>query len=1034
MAIAGLVLAAWLGRERIADNVIADQLSKQGLPATYRIEEIGPEKQVLSHIVIGDPAHPDLTIERAEVAIDYAFGLPSLGQITLMRPRLYGSLHGGRASFGSLDKVLFARSDQPSGLPDIDLKLVDGRALVTSDYGPIGLKADGEGVLADGFTGTLAAIAPQLAGAGCITTRASAYGTVTTGAKRIRFAGPLRLAGLACQEGDLRVANAGYQARLTLGQDLAGLDLEGSLATGPVAGAGVSARRVSGPLAVALGNGRVVSRFELSGTGLAMPHMAARTVVLTGSMRLAKGLTTGDMQADVRGSGLALAGAVQRELAGYQPALEGTLLAPLLARLRGGMARELHDADFAASLTGRINDGRWALNLPQGELRGGGKAVLSLSRVALASDGQTMPQFSGNFRLAGRDLPQITGRMEDAGDGTRQLLVQMDDYAGGASRLRLDRLSIVQQRGGSLAFAGTAEASGPLPGGTAQRLALPIDGTYDARTGLMLWPRCTTVSFRALVLANLQLAGQSMTLCPPPGGAIVRSDARGLRVSAGAGALALRGTLAETPVTLRSGPVGFAWPGTAVAKQIEIALGPPDAPSRFRIANLTARLGEGLGGTFDGADVSLAQVPLDLADSTGQWTYADAVLRLTDGAFTLRDRAPKPRFNPLAANGATLSLADNLITAEVDLHTPHGRREVVQVNLTHDLGRSAGHAVIKVPGLRFDRQLQPGSFACGVGLAANGREGLSCLAYDLAANVNGVVTGTGRIDWTADGVTSSGRFATSDLDLAAAFGPVKGIAGEIVFTDLLGLTTAPGQRLTIASINPGIEAHDGSVTFALADATRLRVSNATFPFLGGTLDMEPVLLDFATPGQRRYVFAMRGIDAAVFVQRMELKNIAASGKFDGTLPLVFDASGNGRIEDGELVSLAPGGNVSYVGALTYEDMGAMANFAFTALRSLDYKRMVVAMNGPLTGEIVTNVRFEGITQGEGATRNFLTRRIARLPIRFNVNIRSSFYDLFRDLRTSYDPAFGADPRTLGLVDSKGRAGRAVCPAAVANPG
>ena len=48
------------------------------------------------------------------------------------------------------------------------------------------------------------------------------------------------------------------------------------------------------------------------------------------------------------------------------------------------------------------------------------------------------------------------------------------------------------------------------------------------------------------------------------------------------------------------------------------------------------------------------------------------------------------------------------------------------------------------------------------------------------------------------------------LDFAAAFGPVKGASGTVVFTDLLGLTTAPGQVLAVQSVNPGIEANDGS--------------------------------------------------------------------------------------------------------------------------------------------------------------------------------------------------------------------------------
>ena len=53
------------------------------------------------------PQAPDLTIERAEVAIRYRLGTPTLGRITLVRPRLFGTLRGGKLSFGTLDKALF---------------------------------------------------------------------------------------------------------------------------------------------------------------------------------------------------------------------------------------------------------------------------------------------------------------------------------------------------------------------------------------------------------------------------------------------------------------------------------------------------------------------------------------------------------------------------------------------------------------------------------------------------------------------------------------------------------------------------------------------------------------------------------------------------------------------------------------------------------------------------------------------------------------------------------------------------------------
>jgi len=398
-------------------------------------------------------------------------------------------------------------------------------------------------------------------------------------------------------------------------------------------------------------------------------------------------------------------------------------------------------------------------------------------------------------------------------------------------------------------------------------------------------------------------------------------------------------------------------------------------------------------------------VKLDVLGASGSWRYADGRLVLDDGSFTLSDRAEPIRFEPLVARGASLSLADNVIVAEALLREPTTDRAVNTVALRHDLATGRGHADLVVAGLTFDEGFQPTL--------------LTPNAFGVVANVAGTVRGTGRIDWTEEAITSTGRFSSESLDFAAAFGPVKGASGTIEFTDLLGLTTAPNQRLRVASINPGIEVADGEIGIELRGGEVLAFTGGSWPFMGGTLTMRPAELRIGAAEERRYVLEIEGFDASRFVEYMELGNFSARGIFDGTVPIVFDAAGNGRVVGGLLVSRPPGGNVSYVGELTYEDLGTMANMAFAALRSLDFKHMRVAMDGELTGEIVTRMRFDGVSQGEGAERNIATRAIAGLPIRFDVNLRAPFYSLIGSIRAMYDPAAIRDPRELGLLDAQG---------------
>jgi hypothetical protein len=545
-----------------------------------------------------------------------------------------------------------------------------------------------------------------------------------------------------------------------------------------------------------------------------------------------------------------------------------------------------------------------------------------------------------------------------------------------------------------------------LPNGFVEQLRLPVVGRWSGRGGLVLWPNCVTPRFGSLRYANLTLQGQSLRLCPGAGGAIVRTGGSGTIVAATTPRLALQGQLGRTPIRLVSGPVSFSALGAITARRVEVALGPSDTASRFVIAQVDGRIGrEGLAGRFSDTDVRLNNVPLDIEEASGSWRFANGALALTDGAFRLLDRQENDRLNPLTAQGARLSLVDNRITATADLQEPETGRLVTQVDLRHDLARGTGLADLAVPGVLFDRVLQPAD--------------LSRLALGVVANTRGVVTGTGRIDWNSAGVTSTGAFSSDKLDFAAAFGPVRGASGTVRFSDLLGLTTEPGQTLRVASINPGIEVNDGEIALALVGGRQLAVQGGRWPFLGGTLTMLPVDLRLGASEVRRYDFRIDGLDAARFIERFGVGNLSATGVFDGSLSIVFDQQGNGRVEDGLLVSRAPGGNLSYVGELAYKDLSPYGNFAFDALKSLDWQRMTIAMKGPLAGDIVTTARFDGVSQGAGARRNFITRKIAALPLRFVVNIQAPFARLITSLRSLYDPAFVRDPRELGLLQDDG---------------
>lgn len=1010
LAVLGVLFAGlWFSRERIADNLIGRELRSYGLPATYKIEQVGGEEQVLSDIRIGDPARPDLTIERASVAIDYSFGLPRVGTITLIRPRLYGTYTGGKLSFGSLDKLLSGGGSTASGLPAIDLKLDDGRALLLTDYGKVALKAEGSGKLSGGFAGTLGAVAPSLALPGCGLGKATAYGALAVNGGQLSFSGPVRLASVSCPGSSLAMGAANAQVDALLDKDLSGVTGSFKLRGRHPAAAGAIAQTLALDGQLAFRKGDLTGKLDGNAGGVTAPQANAAYAGLDGFVRTREGFSRIEFNGTLEGRGVSPGTQAGAALARAEQAAQGSLLGPMIGQVRAALGREQRGSHLLAEVDVRRDDGELALVVPQASLTGGdGQVLASLSRfqVGVGAKGQKAPRIAGNFATGGTGLPRIAGRMEQGAGRGAVLRLTMAPYHVGADSLALPAMMLAQAPDGSLGFSGTAQLTGAIPGGRAEGLVLPVVGSLASNGELAVGRGCVPVHFDRLALGEMALDARSLTLCAPRGEAIVRNGAAGLRIAAGVAGLDLSGHFGETPMRLSSGAVGFAWPGAISAKAVDIALGPPDTATHFKLADMEARAGRDFAGTFSGVEAKLAAVPMDVTNAAGNWRYADNTLTLSDASFDLTDRQAQPRFNRLVAQGAELTLHDNRIDADAALREPASGRDVADVVIRHDLASARGHADLKVGGLTFDKSLQPDT--------------LTDLAKGLVALAKGTVTGKGQIDWNGDKVTSSGHFTTQELDFAAPFGPVQGLKGTLVFTDLLGMVTAPDQTFTVASINPGIEVNDGVVTLSMQPGQVVHLTDAHWPFMGGTLRLEPTDLRFAIDEPRHYVLDIKGLDAAKFIEKMEFSNLSATGTFDGKLPLVFTQDG-GRIEGGALESRDPGGNVSYIGALTYKDLSAMANFAFDALKSLDYKHMTIAMNGSLAGEIVTNVSFEGVKQGSGAKRNFVTKQLGKLPLRFLVNIRAPFYALIVNFKSFYDASYLQDPRALGLIDAQGRA-------------
>ncbi len=979
--------ALWVARRPIAEGFIDRELVRAGVPARYAIADFGLAGQRLTNVVLGDPANPDLVADWVETRTGVGLSGPYLVGIRAGHVRLRGRLVGGRVSLGSIDRLLPAPSGKPFALPALDVDVADARMRLETPQGVVGLRLAGSGALNDGFRGTLAAVSDRIEAGGCVVSHLAAAVRLRIEDEKPSLVGPVRAAQAGC--GTTQVSAIATTIDLTLSAAIDRWRGTARLATTTARGPGVALDGVAGTIAFAGSAAATAGTLDLTGREVRLDAVKAARLRLAGAYRVGRET---HFDGTVRAENAAVAPALTGRLGSLGASAAGTPVAPLAQAIARAGVSAARDFGGEGAVSLRIAAGKGSAVLSRLSL-----AARSGARVGLAGgSGVTVGWPERGVRLdtaltmRGGGLPEGRIALAQARAGAPiQGIARLSPYAAGGARLALTPVTFSAAPGGATAIRTTATLSGPLGDGRVEGLSLPVAADWDGRARLVVNRACAPLAFARLVVSGLVLDPARAVLCPVDG-ALLRVDhgalGGGLRVASAE----VSGRLGTTPIALAaSGATLRLSDRGLVVEGVGTRIGAPDRVTRLDFAEVRGRMtASGLGGSFAGGAGQIANVPLLLADAAGDWTLANGALTLT-GAMAVSDAAASARFKPLAARGVTLSLVNGTITAAGTLFEPTRGAKVADVTLVHALGAGAGRADLAVPGIAFAKDaLQP--------------DALTPLTFGVIADVGGTVSGEGHIAWTPAGVTSTGVFRTASTDLAAAFGPVTGIATEIRFTDLLALQSAPGQVATIRTLNPGIPVNDGTIRYQTLPGARVQVEGGRWPFAGGTLTLDPTLLDFSAPKERRMTFHIENMAADQFLQQFDFKNLNATGVFDGVLPMIFDERG-GRIEGGDLRVRPGGGTIAYVGDLSQKDLGIWANIAFQALKSIRYKSLTVGMNGPLAGEMVTDVRFAGVSQGAGAKSNFLIRRLQKLPFVFNIRIAAPFRGLLDSAQSFYDP-------------------------------
>jgi hypothetical protein len=1009
VAVAGMILLIvaiailWIERRPIATHYLKREFERRGVTATYHLDRVGLRTQEVHDLVIGDPKRPDLVARHAIIQMKLKLdGSFKVYRVVARGVRLRGRLVHGKVSWGQIDKLLPPPSGKPFQLPDIALDVADSSVSLATPFGPLGLAIKGNGMLRGGFKGRAALASPRLIPGRCAAFNLHANVAISVVAHRPGIEGPLTIDRFTCPASRFDVVAPRFDAKASFNESFTSVDGSGRMAIETlVAGANGLANfagelTYKGPLSDVRGD------VKLAAQKSRMATIYADRTRLNGAYRLGIRAGTFSLDGDFAANSASLDPSMLAGVTQPLAAAAKTPIGPIAGAIGNAIGRTARNFDASGHIRAVNFPGGGAARIQSAEILGSGGArahVAGGSGVTYYWPAYAL-RIDSNIQMGGGGLPSGRVTLHQARPGgPKSGVAEIAPYSAHGSRLALAPIRFAAARDGSTEVHSLAQLDGPFPDGRVRALRIPIDGRIGRGGSFAFGTACAVISFDYLQSGALQLGRARLPICPV--GTAIVSKRPGVPVLASArfSGPVLNGRLGSSPLHLAAAG-GQIVGKTFSMSQLAMRLGKPSSPIVFDAARLTGSFGgAGVSGAFADAKATIGNVPLLLSDGSGKWLVHHGDLSVTS-ALTVSDRDPNPRFYPLKSNDVRFTLGGDYVRANGTLM--HDATRVTDVSIEHRLSTGAGHAILGVPGLTFDPSLQP--------------DELTRLTEGVIALVNGTIRGQGRIDWDSNGeVTSTGGFTTANLDLAAPFGPVEGLAGAIHFDDLLGLTTPPGQVVTARSINPGILVENGVIRYQLLPDQLVKIERGEWPFMGGRLILQETVLNFGHPSAKRLTFEVVGLDAKTFVDSLGFKELTATGTFNGVLPMIFDENG-GRIVGGRLDAEPPGGTLSYVGVINRSNLGMLGNLAFDALKQLRYRSMIIRLDGDLAGEFATRLTIEqlGLAGGSGVSR-IIQGAFSKVPFRFNINIKGPFRSLIQTAKSYRDPRQQIDtvlPRPL----------------------
>lgn len=1010
-----IFVSGWLLRKGVAERAMSAWCEQQSLVCTADFDEVGPEGASLSNLVIRAGGDVPLRADKVQAVLDWpGIFRPKLKSVTISEPVLRGEFKNGRLSLFGLEEL--AKGGGTSGGSAPQIEVINGHVVIATDAGDVTAQATIKGTLPENGEiilkldpanllgpegriqwtgGDVNIIAKEGRLDGIVTLRletAALKGLTLNGAAleaRIETDAALEMLGIVDLSGEVKEAQ--WSSGVVSDMVVTGSATFDGVPKLSVADAQAALQSLTYDVKADHFGYREFSASEVDFAGV----LARKQTALTGNVGLTASqvITPKGNVGSLIVTGMAGISEAQGTMFNGRGVMEGVALGPEYRKqitkpivlpsvldghgnaMRRAVDRLLRGFDTSIEFHAQQGD---EITLFRAE-KPVSLTSASGAKISIAPpQGQSWVTYqngdidlAGAVRLSGGGLPKLSADVKafQLANGKIHLdanTVSLAPWSASGRTIggQVSSLLVAPTDGGmQIDATGKIALSGAFPGAELQQTQL--DGQLKAISQDRSWTvsqaggQCLGVDMQGLKTGAVTIGKMKFSACPEAG-RFLRNGAGSLKlgdVSVPFSTGKSHGTLSLSDASLDyDAQKGVSLTILAGQLKLPMMLGERsfsvegDAPRLGVIAGqgpprLSARLGQTeFGGELIPASISATAFTFD-----GSLPESGVSGSLTASSVVAQDNRDDPIYQPLITD-IDAKLVDGRLRMSAPLRLKRGGITVAQADVDLDIFKLDGDATIRTRTLTFkDGGLQPhmlsdrlrGFFTTATGAL----EGQARLAI-----TGGDVSGTGRVQVTGFG------FQTQRL------GRVVGVNGAVNFTDLLGMTTAPDQVVTVRSMNPGVPLRNGRLVFQLFDGKVLNISDAVFPFAGGKMTLLPLDWELGGKTQTFEVVASE-IELAQLISVFKLPDVKANGTVSGRFPIRIDDA-KILIEDAKLRADARGGRLSYTGEVgdRASEAGEYGELAFEALKQLKFSVLELGLNGNVAGDMRVDLLLVGTNQ------------------------------------------------------------------------